>query len=139
MPGDSLCAGAQGDTSFEIAGGINLVGNLPPVTVEVLLARAPARGVPLRHDAVDAIRCEETVINALLEAVLIDRVAEIQIGVAVLIAQRRRGHAELIGGREVFENFAPVGIVLRAAAMTLVHDDEIEEIGSELLVKAGTV
>jgi hypothetical protein len=71
------------------------------------------------------------------EAVGVDRVAEVEVGVAVFVAQRRGGHAELVGGLEVFEDFAPVGFFLRAAAMALVHDDQVEEVAGEFLVEAG--
>ena len=40
----------------------------------------------------------------------------------------RGGKADLGGGGEVFEDLAPRGIIGGAAAVTLVDDDEIEEI-----------
>ena len=43
-------------------------------------------------------------------------------------ALRRGGQAELHGGREIFEDVAPVAFVVRAAAMALVDDDEVEEV-----------
>src|ERR1035437_7099701 len=128
MPGDSLRAGAEGDAPLKIGCGINLVGNFAAVTVEVVLARSPTGGVPLRDDAMHAIGCEEAVVNALPQTVSVNRVAEIKVGVAVLVAQRRGRHAELIRRLEIFKNLAPVGTVLGAAAMALVHDDEIKEI-----------
>ena len=112
---------------------IFLVGDFAAVAVEVVLARPPAGGVPLRDDAMHAVGREEAVVNALPQAVGVNRVAEVEVGVAVLVAHRRGGHAELIGGLEVFEDLAPVGIFLRAAAMALVHDDEVEEVGANSL------
>ena len=82
----------------------------------------------------DAVGREEAIVNALLEAVGVNWVAEIEVGVLVVLAQRRGGHAELVGRFKVFENLAPVGIFLGAAAMALVHDDEIEEVRCEFLV-----
>src|SRR5439155_10601881 len=76
---------------------------------------------------------------ALAQAVGIDRVAEVEVGIAILIAQGSGGHAQLIGRLEIFEDFAPVGVFLGAAAMALVHDDEIEEVGREFFVQAGAV
>jgi hypothetical protein len=134
MPGDGLRACAQGDAALKIASGINLVRNLASVAVEVVLAGPPAGGIPLRDDAMHAIRRKEAVVNALLEAVLIDRVAEIQVGVAVVLALRCSSHAELVGRLEIFEDFAPVGIVLGAAAMAFVHNNQVKEIRSELFV-----
>src|SRR5439155_4973828 len=98
-----------------------------------------ASGVPLGDDAVDAIGREEALVNALAQAVGVNRVAEVEVSVAVLIAQWSGGHAELVGGLEVFEDFAPVGVFLSAAAVAFVHDDEIEEVGREFFVKAGPV
>src|ERR1019366_1938416 len=62
-------------------------------------------------------------------------VAEVEVVVAVFSAQRRGGHAELVGRLEVFENLAPVAVFLGAAAVALINDDQVEEIGLELLVK----
>ena len=137
VPGDGLGAGAQGDAALEVGGGVNLVRDFAAVAVEIVFAGAPAGGVPLGDDAVDAVGGEETVVDALLEAVGIDRVAEVEIGVAVLVAQGRGGHAELVGGLEPFEDLAPVGFFPGGAAMALVHDDQVEEVARELLVKAG--
>ena len=38
---------------------------------------------------------------------------------------------------EVIENLAPLAVVARAAAMTLVHNDEVKKLGTELLVGIG--
>jgi hypothetical protein len=43
----------------------------------------------------------------------------------------------LIRGRKIFKDVAPIGIFLGAAAMTLVHNDEIEKVRREFLVEAG--
>ncbi len=137
MAGDGLRAGAQGHAALEVGGGIDFVGDFAAVAVEVALAGAPTGGIPLGHDAMDAVGGEKAVVDALAEAVGIDGVAEIEVGVAVVGAQGRGGHAELAGGGEVFEDFAPVGFVLGGAAMAFVHDDEIEEVGFEFLVEAG--
>ena len=84
-----------------------------------------------------AVGREEAVVDALPQAVGVDRVAEVEVGVAVVVAQRRRGHAELVGRLEVFEDLAPVALVARAAAVALVHDDEVEEVGRVLAEQAG--
>src|SRR6202034_219108 len=41
---------------------------------------------------------------------------------------RRRREAELNGGREIIEYVSPFALVIGAATMALVHDNEIEEI-----------
>ena len=53
-------------------------------------------------------RSQKAVVNALSQAVGVNGVAEVQVGVAILVAQRRGGHADLVGGGEVFEDLAPV-------------------------------
>ncbi len=136
---DGLRAGAQSDEALEIGGAIFLVGDGAAIAVEVILARPPAGRVPLGDDAMDAVRREEAVVNALAQAVGINRVAEVEVGIAVLIAQGSGGHAQLIGRLEIFEDFAPVRVFLGAAAMALVHDNEIEEIRREFFVQAGAV
>ena len=80
----------------------------------------------------DAVRGEEAVVDALAQAVCVDRIAEIEVGVAVVVAQRRGGHAELEGGLEVFEDLAPGAVVARAAAVALVHDDQVEEVRRDI-------
>lgn len=85
-----------------------------------------------------AIGCEEAVVNALAEAVLIDRVAEVEVGVAVVVTQGRGGHAELHGRREVVEDDSPRAVIARAATMTLVHDDEVKEVRSKGFEEART-
>ena len=76
-----------------------------------------------------AERREEAVIDALLERVDVDRLAEIGVGVRVLLALRRRGEPELNGGSKVIHDAAPIAFIICPAAMALVDDDEIEEIG----------
>ena len=79
-----------------------------------------------------AVGREESVLDALAQTVGVDRVAEVAVGVAVVLAQRRRRHAELIGRLEVFKDLAPVALVAGAAAMALVDDDQVEEVGRVL-------
>ena len=73
-------------------------------------------------------RRQEAVVDAFLQRIDVNRLAEIGVGVHVVAALGRRGQAELHGGREIFENAAPVALIVGAAAMALVDDDEIEEV-----------
>jgi hypothetical protein len=139
MPGDGFGSLEQSDLSLKIRCAVKFVGDTATVAVNVFLARPPAGRVPLCDNAMHAIRCEEAVINALPQAVGVNGIAEIEVGVAVVFAFRCGGHTELIGRFEVFENLTPIGIFLRAAAMALVHDDEVEKVRRKLLVKPGTV
>ena len=72
---------------------------------------------------------EEAVVDAFFEGVDEDGVAEVFVGVGVVLALGGGGEAELDGRGEVFEDAAPRAFVLGAAAMTFVDDDEVEEIG----------
>jgi hypothetical protein len=87
----------------------------------------------------NAIGSEKAIFNALAKAVGVDGIAEVKVGVAILVAQRSGGHAKLEGGLKVLENFAPGRTVFCAAAMALVDNDEVEEIGGEFFVEAGPV
>src|SRR5439155_6487768 len=87
--------------------------------------------------AVNAIRREKSVINALSQAVLVDWISEIAICVAIVLAQRRCCHAELCGGTKVFENLTPITFVASTAAMTFIDDDEIEKVRRVFLVQTG--
>ena len=69
-----------------------------------------------------------------LQRVGVDRVAEVLDVRDVLGFLRRGGQADLRGRREVVEDLAPGGVVGGAAAMALVDDDQVEEVGRELLV-----
>ena len=84
--------------------------------------------VERRRDLLHLERREEAVVDAVLERVDVDRLAEVGVGVHVVLALGRGGEAELHGGREVVEDAAPVAFVVRAAAMALVDDDEVEEV-----------
>ncbi len=69
-----------------------------------------------------------------LQRVGVDRIAEVLDVGNVLGFLRRGGQADLRGGGEVLQHLAPGGVVGGAAAMALVHDDQVEEVRRELLV-----
>src|SRR5207237_10291458 len=72
---------------------------------------------------------QEAVVDAVLEGIDIDRLAEILVGIDVVLALGRGGEAELHRRGEVGEDVAPGAFVVGAAAMALVDDDEVEEVG----------
>ena len=129
MPGDGLGTGAQGNDPFEILGLILVVRNDPAVAVQIVLAGTPAGGVPFGNDTMHPVGRQKAVIDALPEAVFVERVAEVQIGVAIVRAQRGGGHSQLTGRLEVIENPTPGTVVTGAATVALVHDNQIEEFG----------
>jgi hypothetical protein len=75
--------------------------------VQVVHARPPTGGVPFGDDPMDTVRREKPVVDALAQAVLVDRIAEILVAVAVVFPLWRSGHAKLVGRFEVFENQPP--------------------------------
>src|SRR6185437_4727181 len=84
--------------------------------------------IECRRDLLHLKRREEAVVDPILQRIDIDRLAEIGIGVHVVFALGRGGQPKLYGGGEVFKDVAPVALVVCAAAMTLVNDDEVEKV-----------
>ena len=124
----------EDQVAVEVALVVLAVLDLLAVLVRLALLRPPAVEVLVDADAHDLVGREEAVRDALPERVGVDRLAEVVDVGNVLRFLRRRGHADLGGGREVFEDLAPGGVLGGAAAMALVDDDEVEEVRRELLV-----
>ena len=82
-----------------------------------------------RGDLLYLERCQKAVVDAFLEGIDIDRIAEIFVSVDVVLALGSCGEPKLYGGREISEDVAPSAFVVCAAAMAFINDDEIEEIG----------
>ena len=137
MFGDGLRTRAKRNHALEIPSLVFVIRNSTPIPVAILLAWPPASSVPLRDDAVDAVGREESVLNSLSKAVFIDRITKIDIRVARLVAQRRRRHAELVGRLKVGEDLTPGAVLTRAAAVALVHDDQVEEVRCEGVEEPG--
>ena len=92
----------------------------------------PALDVLVDVDAHHLVGREKAVFDALLEAVGVNRLAEVGDVGNVFGFLRCGGHAELNGAVEVFEDFTPGGIVRRTAAMTFVDDDQVEEVARDV-------
>ena len=73
------------------------------------------------------------------QAVGVERIAEIQICVAIIFAFWGGGHAELKSRFEILQDILPVGIVGGAATVALVHDYQVKEILWVIAVKTGAV
>ncbi len=139
VAGDGFRPGTQRDRLLEILGLVFIVRDGAAVAVQFILARPPAGRVPLADDPVDAVGGEETILDSLPQRILIDRVAEVEVGVAVVLPQRCCRHAKLEGGLEPLEDFPPVGIVAGAAPVALVHDHQVKEVAGKLLVQGGAI
>ena len=86
----------------------------------------------------DAVGGEEAVLDALPQAVGVDRVAEVGVGVHVIVALGRGGHPKLKGGLEVLQDLPPTAFVPGTPPMALVNDDQVEEVGRILAVEPRT-
>ena len=89
-----LGARAQRDHPLEILGLVLAVRNLPAMAVELPLRWPPACRVHVRDHPMHAVRGQKAVLDALLQAVGVDRIPEVVVGVPRFLALRRRGHAE---------------------------------------------
>ena len=138
MACDGLRACPQGDDSLEILGLVLPVWNLVAEAILHSLRRPPARSIHIGHNAMDPVRRQESVLNSLPQAVGINRVAKIVIGIAVVIPQRGCRHSQLISGLEIFQNFAPVALIPGAAPVALVYYYQVEEIRLVLPEEART-
>ena len=125
-------ARTQRDDALEILGQVFLVGHFTAIAVQFILAGPPAGGIHRGDDAVNPVRRQESVLDALAQAVGIDRIAEVLVAVAGFLPQRGGGHAELHGRLEVVEHGAPTALVTTGAAMAFVDDDQIEEVRAVL-------
>ena len=100
--------------------------------LDLALNNVVVRGVGVvvegRGELLDAEWGQIAVVDAVLQRVGVNGLAEIAVGVGVDGALGRGGQTELHGRGEVLQDAAPVGFVVGAAAVALVDDDEIEEV-----------
>ena len=137
MAGDGVGAGAKRNEPFKILGAVFPVRDFPPVAVKLPLGRSPAARVHGGNHSMHAVGGEKAVLDPLLEAVGVERFPEVAVGVAVILAQRRRGHPQLVGRFKVVENLSPVALIAGAASVALVHHDQIKEVAGVLPIQAG--
>lgn len=78
---------------------------------------------------------QEAIVNAPREAVNVDGITEVAVGVHIAVAQGGSGHPDLCRGVEVFEDLPPLAFVAGAAAVTFVYNDHVEEVGRIALVE----
>src|ERR1051325_9988148 len=82
---DGLGACAEADRPLEVFCVILLVRYHTPVAISLPLVWPPSGRVVNSHDSMDSVRGKEAVLDALLKAVLINGVAEVLIGVFVVL------------------------------------------------------
>ena len=83
------------------------------------------RGTDLLH----LERRQEPVVDAVLQGVGVDRLAEVLVGINVVLALWGGSQAELHGRLEVLHDLAPVPFVLCPTTVALVDHDEVKEVG----------
>ena len=124
----------QHQLAVHVGAGVDAVFNQVAVLVRHARRGAPAEGVFVQVHADDLVRCQVAVLNALLEAVGVEGRAKIVAVGNLLGFLGRGGQADLGGAAEISEDFAPRGVFVGAAAVALVHHDEVKEVGTELFV-----
>src|SRR5271157_34800 len=137
--GDGFGAPLERQAALKIAGPVFPVRDFAAITVKLALGGTPARRVHGGHDAVDAVRGKKAIVNALAQAVSVKRVAEILVSVAVVFAERRGRHAELVGGLEVVQDLAPVAFIAGAAAVAFVNDNQVKKVVGKVTEKSRCV
>ena len=114
-----------------ILGVVLPVLDLVPVDVVLSSRGSPTFQVFVQTDAENFVRSEEAVVDTLFQTVCIDGFTEVRDIGYLFRFLRRSSHTDLRGTVEVFEYSAPAGVLLGAATVTLVDDDEVEEIRLE--------
>ena len=134
LGGHHLVAALQHQLAVHVRAGVDPVFDDVAQLVGHALGRAPAEGVLVQVDADHLVRGQVAVLDALAQAVGVDGLAEV-VGIGdVGGLLGRGGQADLRGRAEVAEDVAPGRVFGGAAAVALVDDDEVEEVGRELLV-----
>ena len=87
VAGDRLGSRAQRDDPLEILRPVFIIRDGAAVAVEFVLARPPPGSIPFGDDAMHPVGSKKAVVDALPQAVFVNRIAEIAVGVAVVVAQ----------------------------------------------------
>jgi hypothetical protein len=104
------------------------VRNLVPVFVHLSFIWSPAHGVHRRHNPVNTVWGKEPVFDALLQAIGVDGIAKVFVGIPIVISQRCCGHSDLNRRPKIFEDFSPVAIFSCTPAMAFINDYQVKEI-----------
>jgi len=128
-------AGEERDDALELFCAVQAGRHLAPKAVEHAGVNVQAVGVHVHCHPHHAVGSQEAVRDALAQAVGIDGRAEIVVGVHVVIPLGGGGHADLLSRLKVFQDFAPRTLLAGAAAMALVHENQVEKVGRVLLVE----
>ena len=94
------------------------------------------RGTPtfqvfIQADTEDFVRSEEAVVDTLFQTICINGFAEVRDIGYLFCFLGCSSHTDLRGAVEIFEYPAPTGVLLGAATVTLINDNEVKEIRLE--------
>ena len=134
LGGHLVDAVLQDDVGIVIAVVVDAVRDRVAEIIQLIPARPPAVGdIGLNVDDLEG--SEKAVLNPLLQAVGIHRIAEIRnVGNVFRLFGRGR-HADLGSRGKILQDSAPAALLLGRTAVTLVYDDEVKEIRFEKLGK----
>src|SRR6266702_3731931 len=139
VPSDGPGTLAQRYFALKLRCLVLLFGYDTTITVTCARIRTPASYIVAGHDAVHMVRCQEAVINALAEAVGVDGIAEVAVGIDIVNALRSCGHAKLIGRFKVIQYLTPVAVIGCTTAMAFIDDHQVKEVGSILAIETRAV
>ena len=88
-------------------------------------------------ELLDLERGEVAIVDPVFQRVDIHRFAEIDVGVGIPLTFGSGGQSELNGWPEVLHDLSPVALIVCPATVTLVDDDEVEEVRG-IVAKAGS-
>ena len=71
---------------------------------------------------------KEAVLDALFQRVGIYRISKVSVGIGIVLSSGCGCHAQLIGTVEVFHQLSPLAFVISSTSVTLIDDDEVEEV-----------
>ena len=130
LRGDLVRAILQEKRIIKIAVGVNAVFNFLPINIALTLARPPAFP-DICADIDDLVGREKSVLDSFAKGIGVNRFTEVVDIGHILCFFWRCGHADLRRGGKIIQNFAPTAVLLGGTAMTLVYNNQVEEIRSE--------
>ena len=137
FPGDEFGTFVDHERAVEILLVVDAVLDLHTVAVEFARLGPVALHVDVDMDLDDLVGREESFLDALLERVGVDRLAEVVDVRDVLGFLGRGGQADLRGGGEVVEDLAPGRVGRGAAAVAFVDDDQVDRGHAGTCVSSG--
>src|SRR3546814_4633061 len=133
--GDELGAIIQHQVPVEILGVVDAVFDLVPVAVYLSLLWSIAFNIAVDVNLDDLVGREEAVANALLQAVGVNRLAEVSDIGGVLRFLGGGGQADLGRIGKVLQDFAPSAVLCCTSTLAFVDHDQVEEARRDLLVE----